>query len=142
MNQKSELDNYKKQILVLNEKYQIAYKWILVLNHDKSLTENLLKKGINQIVIYGASELAVRLIEQCKRESYEIMAITDKKIKHSGGFYMEIPLITMGELERTDLSHTYTVITAMGFYNEIKDELEQRNIKNVISLRELIEDAL
>jgi pyruvate kinase len=142
MSRDNELEKYKKQVLIANEKYEIANKWIYLLNNDKPLTENLKNNNINQIIIYGASELAVRLIEQCKRENFVIMAITDKKIKHSGGFYMEIPLITIEELERTDLSHTYVVITAMGFYNEIKDELVQRNIKNVISLRELIEAAL
>jgi 4-hydroxy-3-methylbut-2-enyl diphosphate reductase IspH len=55
---------------------------------------------------------------------------------------MEIPLITIDELEKMDLLHTYVVITAMGFYEEIKNELEQRNIGNVISLCELIENAL
>jgi FlaA1/EpsC-like NDP-sugar epimerase len=142
MNENGELNKYKKQLEIMDEKYNIANKWIYLLSNDKPLTENLNRNNINQIIIYGASEFAVRLIEQCKRENFAIMAITDKKIKHRGGFYREIPLITADELEKIDLLHTYVVITAMGFYNEIKDELAQRNIKNVISLCELIEDAL
>jgi hypothetical protein len=141
MDQICEIDKCKKQQIIANEKYEIANKWIFLLHHDKPLTENLLKKNVNQIIIYGASEFAVHLIEQCKREKFEIKAISDKRIKHSGGLYMQIQLITIDELEKMDLLYTCVIITAMGFCEEIKNELAQRHIENVISLRELVNDA-
>jgi hypothetical protein len=142
MNKSEELNKCKKQLEIMDEKYNIANKWIYILNRDITLTQGLIKNGFNQMVIYGASEFAVRLIECCKKEKFEINAIADKKVKHGGGTYMEIPLITIDDLEKLDLSQICVVITSMGFYDEIKDDLNKRHIKNVISLRELIEDAL
>lgn len=142
MDYDKELERYKNQFLIINEKYDIANKWIYLQNHKKSLVKNLIGRGIQQIIIYGASDFAVRLIEYCENEEYKIKAIADKKIIYNGAEYKGIPLISMDEIGKMDLSNTSIVITAMGYYEEIKKSFEQKNIKNVMSLRELIESAL
>jgi hypothetical protein len=142
MNKNDELNKYKKQLEIMNEKYNIANKWIYILNGDITLTQGLIKKGFNQMVIYGASEFAVRLIECCHKEKFAIKAIVDKKIKCEGGFYRGIPLITIHDLGKMDLLKVCVVITSVGFFDEIDSELNKRHIKNVISLRDLIEWAM
>jgi hypothetical protein len=142
MDYNKEVEKYKKQAGILKEEYQIAIKWIYLLNNEISLTEKLSNKGINKIIIYGATEFAVRLVETCKNENFEVNAITDKRILHNGGSYMGIPLITIEELQKTDSANTYLVVTATRYYDEIKSELENINIKNVISLRDLLEGVI
>lgn len=142
MDYDKELELYKRQLSIMTEKYDIANKWMYLHNHKIKIVKDLIDRGIQQVIIYGASEFAVRLIEYCENEKYMIQAIADKKITYSGGEYKGIPLISMDEIGKMDLSSTCIIITAMGYCEEIKKEFEQKNIKNVMSLRELVESVL
>lgn len=122
------------------EKYELANKWLRLQNKNISVLQSLTNKGISKIIIYGASEFALRLIEQCEKESEptEIIAISDKRIASRGEYYKDIPLISIDDIKSIDMEDVCVVITAMGFYEEIADEFRDREITSFISLRELL----
>lgn len=122
-------------------KYELANKWLHLLNRKISILENLKKSGIDKIIIYGASDFALRLIEQCENEQIiEVLAISDKLIINEGGQYKNIPLITMNEVQNLITDNVCVVITAMGFCEEIVGDLRKRGIEKYILLRDLIYD--
>lgn len=125
------------------EKLELANKWICLLNRKKSVLQNLREKGITKIIIYGASEFGLRLLEQCESENniVEVVGIVDKKVSSKGAYYTSIPLMTINDIAKLNMSDMCVVIATIGFYEEIADELEEKGITNFMSLRDLIEDG-
>lgn len=124
------------------EKFELANKWLRLHNKNISILQSFKNKGISKIIIYGASEFALRLIEQFENENKlaAIIAISDKRITSKGTYYKNIPLISIDDIAGMDLDGVSVVITAMGFYEEISNELRSKKITNFISLKELIYD--
>ena len=125
------------------EKFELANKWIRLLNKRISILQELRVKGIRRIVIYGASEFALRLLEQCEDEAgiIEVLGVSDKKISSQGDFYCGIPLVSIHDIKKMESEDMCVVITAMGYYEEILGELQKEGILRIISLQELIYDA-
>lgn len=125
------------------EKFEVANRWLHLLNRNISFLEKLRNTGVDKIIIYGASEFALRLIEQCENENniVKIIGIVDRSISSKGMFYKSIPLLSFSDALELDMKNVKIIITAMGFYEEIKSNLEEKGILNFISLKELIYDA-
>lgn len=125
------------------EKFELANKWIRLLNKRISILRKLRAKGLRKIVIYGASEFALRLLEQYENESdvIEIVGIADKRVSSRGAFYKGIPLLSINDIADLDEDGMCVVITAMGYYREIMDELQVKGVSRFISLKELVYDA-
>ena len=120
------------------QKYELANKWIHLINQKKSILENLKRRGIDKIIIYGASDFALRLMEQCENEQIvEILAISDKLIVNDEGQYKEIPLISLDKIQNFIEDNTCVVITAMGYCEEIVDEFRKKGIEKFILLSDL-----
>lgn len=124
------------------EKYELANKWIRLQNKKISILQGLIEKGIKKVILYGASEFCMRLIEECEKENnvVKIIGIADRNIISKGGYYKDIPLITIDDILNIDANDSMLIITAMGFYKEISIELKSKGINNFLSLRELIYD--
>lgn len=125
------------------DKYELANKWLRLQNRGISVLKGLKDKGITQIILYGASEFALRLMEQCENENHivRIIGIADKRISSKGAYYKEIPLLSMDDLMEHNGDGVCIVITAMGFSKAVAKELQENGNRNFISLRDLIEDA-
>lgn len=123
------------------EKYEVANKWLRLQNKNISIVNRLRDKGITQIILYGASEFALRMIEQCENENnmVQIIGITDKRISSKGEYYKDIPLLPVDDVIAQNRDDVCIVITAMGFCQEIIKELQGKG--KIISLKELIEDV-
>lgn len=125
------------------EKYEIANKWLRLQNRNISILQPLKDKGITKLILYGTSEFALRLLEQCENENniVEVIGIADKKISSRGAYYKDIPLMSIDDIQEVNIDGTCVVITAMGFYDKIVKEFQEKGIVNYVSLREVIEDA-
>lgn len=130
----------EKRMRILDEKLNIAMKWLQNNNKGKSLFWHLREQGIDKIIVYGASEFAVRFLEEAEKENYRILGIVDKRIISPTFFYQKIPLLSLEDLSLEKYKNEYVVITAMGYYEEIRCELQKKGIEKVISLREVIEN--
>ena len=89
-------------------------------------------------MLYGASEFAVRFLQRCEEEKIVISAITDKKINAEGGFYQDIPLVPVNNIKKYLGDKDYIIVTAMGYYEEIKTRIEKEGYAQIISLRTLL----
>ena len=125
------------------EKFNVANRWLHLQNRNISFLEQLKNTGVDKIILYGASEFALRLIEQCENENdvVKIIGIVDKTISSKGMSYKTIPLLSFSDILELDMKNVKIIITAMGFCEEIKNKLEEKKIMNFISLKELIYDA-
>lgn len=137
------IEDKKMSRNINEEKFELANKWLRLQNRNISIFQSLKDRGIEKIIIYGASEFAVRFLEQYDKEddAIQIIGIVDKKISFKGGDYRNIPLLSINDIADLDMNDTCVVITAMGFYEQILDELHEKGVEDVISLRELIYDA-
>lgn len=122
------------------EKFELANKWIRLQNKKISILKVLKENGVTEIILYGASEFALRLLEQCENENdiVKIIGISDKKISSKGGFYKNIPFLSLDDMKEYKKDNVCIVITAIGFYEEIKSEFQTKGIGNFLSLKDLI----
>ena len=126
-----------------NEKFELANKWLRLQNRNISILQGLRNKGITKIIIYGASEFALRLIEQCENENnvVKIIGIGDKEISSKSGDYKNLPYLTIDDIALLKMENMCVVITAMGFCEEIRSELRKRGISKIISLKEMVNEV-
>lgn len=122
------------------DKFELANKWIRLLNKKVSILKSLRDNGITEIILYGVSEFALRLMEQCENENHivKIIGISDKRISSKGGYYKDIPFLSLNDVKEYKKDNVCIVITAMGFYEEIRREFQEKGIKNYVSLKDLI----
>lgn len=125
------------------DKFELANRWLHLQNRNISFLEKLKNTGVDKIILYGASEFALRLVEQCENENniVKIIGIVDRSISSKGMFYKSIALFSINDILKIDMKNVKIIITAMGFYEEIKNNLEDKGISNFISLKDLIYDA-
>lgn len=124
-------------------KFHIANKWLCLRNKNSSILDSLYARGITGIIVYGATELAQRLMEECEKEDSRIslLGIADKQIGEKGGYYKEIPLIPIDQLAEMNSEGVMIVVTAVGAMKEIMADLQKRGVMNVITLQDLVYDA-
>lgn len=117
-------------------KLETALAWIRCMQKEKSPIDNLREKGIEQIVVYGITELGELLIEEAHAKQYKILAVTDRAVREGEYEYRGIPIIKRKDIEK--YRDEVIVVTSMSFWEEIRDELQAEGCKHVIALRELM----
>lgn len=119
-------------------KFYTAYLWIASMQNNISPIDNLRKKEIDSVVVYGTTELGELFVNEAINKQFDIKAITDKRVNNGNYTYNNIPVIPINELLSSQYRHEYIVITAMSFEMEIREELNAIGIKNIISLLDLL----
>lgn len=137
--QQLEEENRKKDkgLKMFVTKFNVASSWLRIIYKHRSIVEDLKKKNIDQIIVYGASEFALRFIEECEKENINVAAIADRQVSGRGYAYKGIPLISIEDILEPEMENTCIVITAMGYAEEIEKEFQTRGIKNYMFLQEL-----
>lgn len=123
----SEVGNYKLMTSIL---------WIKCLLQGKSPFERLRKEGIDEIIIYGITELGEMLVQESLSEGYKVTGITDRRIAKGKYVFENIPILTTDELQK--YKEVPIVVTAVMFWDEIKRELNEKGHDKVIALWELM----
>lgn len=129
---------YIDQLNHANMRLKCAQEWIRLYSQGKTISEKCQQKAIDKIIIYGASDMAVFLIDFCIREGVQVIGISDSKITKSGMDYKGIPFLSVADINAVKEDAT-VVITAMGFVEEIKGMLLKKEITKVVSLLELVQ---
>lgn len=117
-------------------KLKTALAWIRCMQKGRSPIDRLREKKIEQIIVYGITELGEFLIEEARIKKYKVLAITDRAVRGGGYEYQGIAM-----LKREDIGEykdEVIVVTSMTFWEEIRDGLYAEGCKRVISLRELL----
>lgn len=119
-----------------NLKLMTSIAWIRCLIAGRSPFELLRQKGINEIIVYGATELGELLVREALKEGYKVSGITDKRVVKGQYCFEGVPILTVDELSCR--KETYVVVTAVAFWEEIKTELGERGIHKIIALWDLM----
>ncbi len=134
-------DNLESGTVELEKKWQksVLFYWILTKWMDwkirgKCVADALLKQNFRQIAVYGYAELGQLLCRELADTKAEVSYVLDKRVKDTGitGLSVYIP--------QNGLSHVdAVVVTAVYYFDEIKEELSQMGYRNIISFRTLLE---
>lgn len=119
-----------------NYKMDTAMAWIRCMQRDSSPIGNLRKSGIDEIIVYGITELGELLVREALLKQYKVLGITDRKIACGGYFFYDVPVISKDRLDY--YRDKCIVITSMMFWEEIERELRERGHQHIVTLRELM----
>ena len=119
-----------------NYKMDTAVAWIRCLQHRCSPIIKLRQMGIDEIIIYGITELGELLVDEAVLRGYKVFGIMDRRVGCGGYSFRGIPVIS-----RMELNHhidKYIVVSSVTFWEEIEKELRKQGCQHIISLRELL----
>lgn len=119
-----------------NYKMMTSILWIKCLLKGGSPLQRLRDAGVDEVIIYGITELGELLVQEALNEDYKIMGITDKKVVKGQYEFRDVPIITVDEMSNYKEKHI--VVTAVMYWDEIKRELNEQGYNNVIVLWELM----
>ena len=130
------VNNRLSQIENTESKYGCLERWIQFENKNNSIKSSLLKKNINNIVIYGCGDIGVLLIKKLKNEDeINIVAVMDQNTNLKE--YEDIPIIAPYKLPR---GVNCVIVTVINQYDKIKKEIEMENNVQVLCINDLFED--
>jgi len=135
----NELRKEKRNKDMLMAKYSTTLAWLQKLYRGISLRIMINGYGFNDIIIYGIDDLGMKLIEGCIYESVKVAAISDRRIVEGGYEFNNIPIVQIKCLKEYQSKKTGIIVAAVGYFDEIEENLSNLGLYNIISLRELIE---
>lgn len=128
-----ELENQLQKFKVF---YWVLTRWIELKQRGISMASLLRSRNYERIAIYGYAEIGQLLCQELCQEEFEVSYIMDKKVCEAGG---GIRICTPEKnLPKVDA----VVVTAVYYFDEIKQELEKMGFENVISFRDLVESQI
>jgi FlaA1/EpsC-like NDP-sugar epimerase len=117
--------------------YQLSLKWLQLIATDFSLTETLLKRGYEKIIIYGAGPIGVTLAKFLEKdEKITVLAFLDQNpnsLKIDG-----IPVVKLGDYAKT-AEPVLIIVTPIHSFSKIVESLHDKQLKNIVSLDEIFE---
>lgn len=109
-------------------------KWMELKRQNKSLSSFLKDNNYNRIAIYGIGKVGERVIKELETSDIQILYAIDKNIKNSDS---NIKIITPEEqLSPVDA----VVVTAITFFDEIKEILMTKIDCPIISLEDIFDE--
>ena len=134
-------DDLESGTVELEKKWQksVLFYWILTRWMDwktkgKCIADILLRKSWCQIAVYGYAELGQLLCEELNGSKVHVTYLLDKRVRDTGK--KDLPVY----IPQSGLPHVNAVIvTAVYYFEEIKEELSQMGYRNIISFRTLLE---
>lgn len=116
--------------------FKMMNEWVRVKQKGVQLSAGIEKRGMYKIAIYGMNYAGETLAEELKGSSIEIVYGIDKRAKN---LFAEFPIVSMEEeLEEVD----GIIVTAITYYDEIEAELRTKVDCPIISLEDVIYEAM
>lgn len=115
--------------------YQLLVRWMKGKNNGIHISKILSEHGIFRVVIYGFAELGELLYEELSDSEVSIAYILDKNPAKCTSYTGVEILAPISGMEKPDA----VIVTAIYYFNEIKDELNRLGYQNIYSLREIID---
>lgn len=126
------VDNWKKMSDKHLELFKMMNQWVNVKQEGKNLSEFFERNNYKKIAVYGMSFAGETLINELKGTEIVVKYGIDK---NADRIYSEVDIVSMENiLEEVDV----VVVTAITFYNEIKEKLEEKINCPIISLEDIL----
>lgn len=126
------VDNWKKMSDKHLELFKMMNQWVNVKQEGKNLSEFFERNNYKKIAVYGMSFAGETLINELKGTEIVVKYGIDK---NADSIYSEVDVVTMEDiLEKVDV----VVVTAITFYDEIKEKLEEKINCPIISLEDIL----
>lgn len=114
------------------ELFLMMNQWVKVKQEGKNLASYLGKNNYKRIAVYGMSFAGETFIEELKDTEIEVVYGIDK---NADKIFSVIDIVSPEEpLENTDA----IIVTAISFYDEIKDMLSEKVDCPIISLEDIL----
>lgn len=129
---KNKILNHKLDLLdKMGEFYNLLIEWLKLCQEGKTLASYFEKNNYKTIAIYGMKELGERLFDELRETGVEVKYAIDR----NSAVYAEIEILNPEEvLPSVDV----IVVTAIHYYNEIKETLSKNINCPIISLEDII----
>lgn len=112
--------------------YQMMNQWVRVKQENKSIAEYLKKKGYKEIAIYGMNYVGETLLNELADSDIIVKYGIDKNAEQ---IYQDIDvLLPEDELSEVDA----IIVTAITFFEEIKEKLNQKVACEVLSMENIL----
>ncbi len=107
-------------------------QWVKVKQEGKNLAEYFEKNGYKNIAVYGMSYAGETLLDELKNSEVCVKYAIDK---NADKIYADVDVLTMDdELQDVDV----VVVTAITFYDEIAEKLEEQFTCPIVSLEDVL----
>lgn len=116
--------------------YSVLTCWMELKLKGRNIAEVLISKGFYKVSVYGYAELGKLLCQEFLNTEVETVYILDRKVKVAEGIGTSVYMPEKC-LPKVDA----VVVTAVYYFDEIKESLMEMGFENIISLRELLEQA-
>lgn len=122
---KSMSDKHLELFLMMNQ-------WVKVKQEGKNLADYFGKGGYKEIAVYGMSYVGETLVEELKNTSIRVAYGIDK---NADTIYSDVDIVSMeDELGKVDA----IVVTAITYFDEIKEQLSQKIDCPILSLEDIL----
>lgn len=107
-------------------------QWMITKQEGKSIVDYLHKQDVKSVAIYGMSFVGERLYDELKDSDIEIAYAIDK---NADAIYADVDILTPeDDLPEVDL----IIVTAVYFYDEIEEMLQQITDCNISSFEDIL----
>lgn len=107
-------------------------QWVKVKQEGKNLADYFEINGYKKIAIYGMSYVGETLVDELSGSGTEVVYGIDNR---ADSIYLDLDIVTMEDsLEEVDA----VVVTAITFFEEIVEKLEEKLNCSVISLEDIL----
>ena len=124
----------EKELQKFKQFYNVMTKW-LMMDDPSMIYKWFVRNNITHCVIYGYAELGQILEKMLLISGIEIRYILDRKVIESNN---NIAVYRLGD--EPDVNEI-VIVTAIFYYDVIKEELEKRGYRKIISLKEIIDQT-
>lgn len=130
--------NKRQEIQEMSDKHFALFlminQWVKVKQEGKFLAKYFRRTGYKNIAVYGMSYVGETFVNESKKTDIKISYGIDKK---AGSIYENINVVSLyDELKNVDI----IVVTAVTFFDEIKENLLERVDCPIISLGDILYD--
>lgn len=123
------------EISKMREYYWVYTRWMRSLQAGNGIAGILKKQGYQNVMIYGFKELGRILLKELATAGIGVQLIIDRQ---KIAFDSEINIVNMEDIP-DNMKDLPVVVTATWYLDDIRRDLSKLGIKNIISIKDLLE---
>lgn len=121
------------RIAVKNELlFRVAARWAEMESSGKKISDYIIQRGYKKVAIYGYGTLGEHLYAVLSKSDVGVACVIDRKADE------KINLIEICKPDEIHQNFDAIIVTAIGNYDEIKEEMETKVSCPIISLEDLV----